>query len=73
MMDDIESEDLIASVKEIVYEFQEEITPYAYQLCQHLSLLFKKLTVKYLTSESESSSKDNDNEPLEEDNKIAPA
>lgn len=46
LMDEIDSEELVASLEGIVEEFQHDIGPYAYDLCVHLSSAFYKLRLK---------------------------
>lgn len=46
LMEEIDSEELVASLEGIVSEFSADIGPYAYDLCVHLSSAFYKYRSK---------------------------
>lgn len=46
LMDEIDSEELVAALEGIVAEFSADIGPYAFDLCVHLSSAFYKYRLK---------------------------
>ena len=51
IMEDIDSEELIAALEEIVEKFSEDIGPFAVQLCQQLASKYQALVTEEISEE----------------------